>query len=233
MTGHILLEGGAEFGGQMAVPDLRAIHLAGGLDVPICILPTAAAPDRNDRRAGGNGLRWFSHLGAKNVVALPLIDRASAGDPAIAAALRQARLVYLLGGFPGYLCETLAGSPAWQAVLEAYAAGAVVGGSSAGAMVLCAHFFDPETGRIADGLNLVAHACVIPHHNAFGASWVPRLARELPADVLIGIDEQTGLIDDGPQGAWNVHGKGAATIYWDGKSTGYKPGQPVPPIREE
>ena len=29
--GHILLEGGAEFGGQMAAPDRRAIELAGGL----------------------------------------------------------------------------------------------------------------------------------------------------------------------------------------------------------
>ncbi len=30
MKGYLLLEGGAEFGGQMAEPDLRAIELAAG-----------------------------------------------------------------------------------------------------------------------------------------------------------------------------------------------------------
>ena len=49
MTGILLLAGGAEFGGQMSEPDLRAIELAGGFDAPICIIPTAAAPDRNQK----------------------------------------------------------------------------------------------------------------------------------------------------------------------------------------
>lgn len=57
--GNLLLEGGAEFGGQMSSPDLRAIELAGGFDAPICILPTAAAPDNNHKRAGENGVRWL------------------------------------------------------------------------------------------------------------------------------------------------------------------------------
>ena len=35
MPGHILLAGGAEFGGRMAEPDLRAIELAGGVDARI------------------------------------------------------------------------------------------------------------------------------------------------------------------------------------------------------
>ena len=37
--GYILLEGGAEFGGQMAEPDRQAIMLAGGPDKPISIIP--------------------------------------------------------------------------------------------------------------------------------------------------------------------------------------------------
>ncbi len=47
MRGYILLEGGAEFGGYMAEPDLRAIQLAGGLEAVVSIIPTAAAPDHN------------------------------------------------------------------------------------------------------------------------------------------------------------------------------------------
>src|SRR5436190_5217725 len=144
MSGHILLAGGAEFGGRMAVPDLRAIELAGGADARISIIPTAAAPDRNHERAGRNGVRWFESLDARNVAALPLIDRASADSPAVVAALRESRLIYLLGGFPHYLGQTLLGSASWQAIVAAYQAGALVAGSSAGAMVLCQHYYNPE-----------------------------------------------------------------------------------------
>ena len=55
--GYLMLAGGAEFGGQMRDPDLRAIELAGGFDAPLRIIPTAAAPDNNHQRAGNNGLR--------------------------------------------------------------------------------------------------------------------------------------------------------------------------------
>ena len=50
--GYLLLEGGAEFGGRMRDPDLKAIELAGGFDASIRIIPTAAAPDNNHQRAG-------------------------------------------------------------------------------------------------------------------------------------------------------------------------------------
>src|SRR5215212_5105405 len=114
--GYLLLEGGAEFGGRMRDPDLKAIELAGGFEAPIGIIPTAAAPDNNYQRAGNNGTRWFQSLGAKDVVSLPLIDKASARDEALAKSLREAKLIYMLGGFTGYLGETLIGSPAWEAV---------------------------------------------------------------------------------------------------------------------
>ena len=168
MRGYILLEGGAEFGGQMAKPDKRAIELAGGLDVRVSIIPTAAVPDNNHERAGQSGVHWFKRLGARQVTSLPLIDRDSANLITIASALRQSRLIYLLGGFPQYLAQTLAGSLSWQAMLESYDSGAVIGGSSAGAMILCQHYYDPDTQRIVEGLNLIPRACVVPHHNTFG-----------------------------------------------------------------
>src|SRR5262249_57463633 len=120
MSGHILLAGGAESGGRMAEPDLRAIQLAGGPNARISIIPTAAAPDHNHERAGRNGVRWFQSLDARNVAALPLIDRASADSPMVTAALRDSRLIYLLGGFPHYLGQTLLGSASWQAIPQAY-----------------------------------------------------------------------------------------------------------------
>jgi cyanophycinase len=225
MKGHILLEGGAEFGGQMAVPDRRALELAGGLDARLYILPTAAAPDHNHQRAGQNGLRWFNRLGARQALVLPRIDRPSANQPDLAAALQNSNFIYLLGGFTHYLGQTLVGSLGEQAMWAAYQAGAVIGGSSAGAMVLCQHYYNPEAGSIVDGLNFVPKACVIPHHNTFGKGWAARLAALLPAHVLIGIDEQTGMLDDAPQGQWTVYGRGSITLYRGGKAAVYHPGE--------
>jgi cyanophycinase len=228
MAGYLLLEGGAEFGGQMAEPDLRAMELAGGPDALICIIPTAAAPDNNAQRAGNNGVRWFRSLGAKHVELLPLVDKASANDPHIADRISQSRLIYMLGGFTGYLGETLKGSASWQAMLRAYEAGAVIAGSSAGAMVMCQYYFDPAKGQVVEGLELVPNACVLPHHNTFGKGWAPRLSKLLPDAVLLGIDERTGMLDDGDEGrkvGWHVYGQGAVTLYRRGQSKVYRTGE--------
>ena len=221
--GYLLLEGGAEFGGRMRDPDLRALELAGGFEAPIRIIPTAAAPDNNDQRAGNNGIRWFQSLGAKDVASLPIIDKVTASDENIAKSLRESRLIYMLGGFTGYLGETLKGSAAWQAVLDAYARGAVVGGSSAGAMVMCEFYYDPSRGQVVDGLNLLPNSIVMPHFNTFGKSWASRLL-EIPHVTLIGIDEGTGMLDDSA-GAWTVHGGRNVTLYRGGQVEIYKAGK--------
>jgi cyanophycinase len=214
--GHLLLEGGAEFGGHMREPDLRAIELAGGFSAPICIIPTAAAPDNNHQRAGSNGIQWFQSLGARNVTSISLTDKASANDATIAGSLREAKLIYMLGGFTHYLGETLKNSLAWQSMREAYQDGAVLAGSSAGAMVMCEFYYDPSAERVHKGLNLVPNSLVLPHHNTFGKNWAQQLNMQLPHTTLIGIDEQTGMINDGEE-RWTVYGRGAVTLYKDSK----------------
>lgn len=214
--GYLLLEGGAEFGGRMSEPDLRAIELAGGFEAPICIIPTAAAPDNNHKRAGDNGVRWFKSLGAKNVFTADVIDSISANDTSLAASIRTSRLIYLLGGFPRHLGETLANSACWQAALNAYEQGAIIAGSSAGAMVLCEHYYDPYEKKILRGLNLIPNACVLPHHDNFGKAWARQLVQSLPKAALIGIDEQTGMIND-DNGRWRIYGAGEIQLYRDGQ----------------
>jgi len=216
--GHIVLQGGAEFGGAMKLPDQRCIELAGGPDAHIVIIPTAAAPDNNHKRAGENGRRWFTGLGATNVRTVPLIDRAAAADASITDALADARLIYLLGGFPGYLCESLKDTSAWEAVLSAHAQGAVLAGSSAGAMVLCDHLNDPHGQVAKTGLGLVPGACVLPHHNTFGQGWAERLRGILPNATLIGIDEETAMISKGSAQDWRVYGAGDVTLYLSGRT---------------
>ena len=224
VMGYLLLEGGSEFDGRMRDPDLRALELAGGFDAPLRIVPTAASPDRNHVRAGGFGVRWFESLGATDVQSLPLIDKASANDEEIAKSLREAKLIYLLGGFTHYLGQTLKGSLAWTACIEAFENGAVIAGSSAGAMVMCAFYYDPYEAKIHEGLNLVSNSLVLPHHNTFGKGWAPSLLKQIPHVTLIGIDEQTGMLNDGEQGMWNVYGAGEVTLYRAGRVEIYKVG---------
>lgn len=219
-----MLQGGAEFGGQMRTSDLRAMELAGGLQMPVCIIPAAAAPDANHVKAGWNGRNWFRTLGARHVSVTMLIDHASANDPGIADQLQRAMLVYLPGGFPVYLARVLKDSLGWRAVQTALGKGAVLAGSSAGAMVMCEYLFDPQTKRPVKGLGLLSNCCVLPHHNAFGRHWAPVLEKNLPRATLIGIDEQTGMINDGPGGEWSVHGQGAVTIYQKGHQAQYAAG---------
>jgi len=215
--GYLLLAGGAEFGGRMAEPDRLAMSLAGGPEVSISIIPAAAAPDNNHIRAGRNGVDWFRGLGALHVSALPLIDHASANHPDIVEILEKSRLIYLLGGFPRHLAQSLAGTRGWQAIVAAYEAGAVIAGSSAGAMVLCEHYYDPTSTQVFNGLNLAKGICLLPHHDTFGHTWAPQLARKLPDITLIGIDEETGAIFDAANSRWQVSGKGCITLYRDNK----------------
>lgn len=221
--GYLLLEGGAEFGGAMRVPDLKAIELAGGLNIPIRIIPTAAAPDKNHLRAGNNGIRWFHSLGASNVEPVLLIDEGSANNPVIASTLSEAKLIYILGGFTHYLGTTLKGSKSWQSVLEAWNTGAVIAGSSAGAMVMCEYYFDPDRNEIESGLNLVPNSCVLPHHNTFGKNWVNRLKTMIPEVTLIGIDEYTGILANDRN--WSVLGGGSVTIYRQNEMIVYRSGE--------
>jgi len=213
IMGFILLEGGHEFKGGMKPADEHAMAISGGNSAPIRIIPAAAAPDDNDLRAGANAVAWFQSLGAVDVRSVPLIDRASADRPELASELQAARFVFMLGGFTRYLAEALVGSIAWEAMRTAYRSGAIIGGSSAGAMVLCEHYLDQASGQVMPGLNLLPGCCVLPHHDTFGRNWAPRLAGLLPAATLLGIDEETAMLNDGPAGEWTVYGKGAVTVY--------------------
>ena len=68
-----------------------------------------------------------------------------------------------------------------------------------------------DSGQVIEGLNLVPNSLVLPHHNTFGKSWASRLL-EISQVTLIGIDEGTGMIDDGV-GTWTVYGAGDVTLY--------------------
>lgn len=222
--GYIMLQGGHELRGRMADADRQALSLCRNVTAPVVIVPTAAAPDNNHERAGDTAVRWFRSLGAEQVVAVPLIDDRSADDPAIADTLTGAALIFMVGGFPGYLADTLSGSAAWAAMQAAYRGGGVLGGSSAGAMVLCDRYFDPQQDRIRTGLGLLTGCAVVPHHDTYGGPWASAFKDQLSGVTLIGIDEETGIIGHGPGASWTVYGKGRATLYAGGQTKQHQEG---------
>ena len=153
------------------------------------------------------------------------IDRRSGLDAGVAEMISASGFVFLPGGSPRYLADALRGSLVWKAILTVHRAGAVLGGSSAGAMVLCEKFYDPSAGQVLPGLNLVPKVCILPHHDTFGRGWVPQLSRRTKEVLLVGIDEETGMLNDGPEGRWTVYGKGAVTLYASEGRTVYHSGE--------
>src|SRR5260221_14207647 len=100
----------------------------------VVCLPTAAGTEGSERIGYWDrlGLDHFKSLGV-DVEAVPVIDQRTANNETYAKNVLSANFVYLSGGKPDYLYNTLNGSRVWQAILEVVARGGVLAGCSAGA----------------------------------------------------------------------------------------------------
>ena len=214
MAGWLALAGGAEFQPGCEDADRTLVDAAGGAGARVAILPTAAAAEGAPGMAAANGVKHFNRLGA-HATGVMIVDMATANDAALAAQLAFARLIYMAGGDPGYLLRSLKGSLAWRVMLDAWSEGAVLAGSSAGAMVLCDAMWNPRTRRVESALAMVRRAAVIPHHRPV-TGWAGQLRSELDITFsILGIAEQTSLIWNGM--TWQVAGPGDVTIYSHGQ----------------
>ncbi|HEY3110911.1 MAG TPA: Type 1 glutamine amidotransferase-like domain-containing protein, partial [Chloroflexota bacterium] len=126
---------------------------------------------------------------------------------------RQGRFFYLVGGDPGLVAQTLAGSDVQLAMLEAWREGAALAGSSAGAMALGQwtplreRWPGSDRRRLAPALGVLPGVVVVPHYQASGQRW----QIELPPDaVLLGLDERTAALWDGRE--WRASGPGRVSL---------------------
>ena len=156
---------------------------------------------------------------------MPIIDKQSANDPELSAELDRSNLIYILGGFPGYLGHTLTESRCLDALLRTYEKGAIIAGSSAGAMVLCEWYFDPVYKKIKKGFGIQKDVILIPHHDTFGRSWRSLYFEKISDIRCIGIDEQTGMMNQADRNRWTVYGKGGVTLYLKTSIASYRSGQ--------
>jgi cyanophycinase len=189
----------------------------------VVILPTAAA-HYNPSKAASNGVRYFSDLGA-DASSMMVLGKEEAGDEALLAPVDTADVIYLSGGDPSHLLETLRGSILANRLQRALERGAVLAGSSAGAMVLGSWMRFREW---TPALGILAGLAVLPHHEGSEPDAVAReLEGNAPADTtVIGIDSETCCL--GSADGWQALGPGAVTVYTQGRWRRYRSGESVP-----
>jgi cyanophycinase-like exopeptidase len=219
-------------------------YLPGMLDVEAALLegrpprfvqiPTAAGTE------GQVVLDRWVRLGAEQadrlgVEAVPVVarNRDEANDPALAALVAGAGLVYLSGGHPAYLVATLRGTLLLDAILAAWQEGAALAGCSAGAMALTT--WAPSTRvweRNGDpGLDVIPNLRVLPHFDKHAgrapALVLRQFARAADGVVTVGIEEQTALVQE-RETRWRVMGQRAVWLIGrDGRRTSFGPGEAV------
>ena len=214
-AGLLALVGGAEWQ-PGADYDAELLERSGADEV--LVLPTAAAYEHPDR-AVATARSWFSSLGT-SVRGLMVLRHAQANDEANAAVVRDASFIYLSGGSPLHLLSVLKGSLVLEALANAWHQGAVVAGSSAGAMVLVDPMVDPRGGAFTVGLGLVEQLAVVPHHDSGASHHFWRTLELAPAGLPVaGIPERTALIRD-TDGSWRSAGERPVAIYLDGVEAG-------------
>ena len=220
--GPIALVGSGEFLPVMAEVDAGLLASSGRSRPRVAILPTASWPDGETvfRRWAAMGAEHFSALGAE-VEPVLVLDRLDADDEAHAQAIGEADLVYLSGGKPGHLTESLLGTRVGAAIVAAHERGAALVGCSAGAMILAARHFDFRMRRLLwplrwqDSLDLIPAVTVIPHYDAWPEALSAMFVLQAPRHfVTLGIDEDTAAV--GRDGSWQVQGAGRVTV-WHGR----------------
>lgn len=236
MVGPVALIGAGEFLPPMADIDRELLAGIAARRPRVVVIPTASWPDGEVtfRRWAAMGVEHFAGLGAE-VEAVLVRDRADADDAAFVQAVGEADLVYLSGGHPGHLLETLRGSGVWAAARRANERGAALVGCSAGAMVLGGRQVDwrrrlrrlPFPVRYPESLAVVPGCAILPHYDRLPEPVAALMALQAPAGVtVLGVDENTGLI--GRDGSWQVRGAGRVTVWRGRHRTRHRAGEVIP-----
>lgn len=199
-----------------------------GKPARVVCLPTAAGTEGAERINYWSrlGVDHFKQLGAQ-VEAVSVIDRNSANDRALAARIEQANFVYLSGGKPQYLYQTLVGSLAWQAIQSVLAGGGLLAGCSAGAMILGEKYYGFP--GLKEGFNVLPGALVIPHFDEISENLIGPI-RLLTGKTLtiLGIEGNTALVVNpginGQPDTYEVLGLGGVTMWNSRGKTRYTSG---------
>ena len=206
-------------GGAMRDPAIltRFLELAGGIDAPIVVIPTAggAAEYGPDWR----GLGSFRALGAKNLTVLHTTDRKVADSEEFVRPIREARGVFFGGGRQWRLADSYLNTRTQEALFELLDRGGVIGGSSAGATIQGSYLARGDTsgntimmGDHVEGLGFLKNSAIDQHLLARNRQFdLIEVIQAHPQLLGIGIDEDTAIVVQGDQ--FDVIGQGYVAIY--------------------
>src|SRR5213594_390007 len=196
-------------------------EILAGLGKPrarVAVVPTASGLEDTPESWAELGKAHFAGLGAEAVPVM-VLRRDDARERRWIDALREVDWIYFSGGRPQHAINVLAGTPFWDEVVRRHREGAILAGSSAGAMMLGEKSYAPddpdENGlprsiSLRDGLGVLSGHFVIPHFDLLSQFPTERVAAWTalwPAGFRgLGIDEDTALVE-GTQG-WSVRGRG-------------------------
>ena len=221
MEGSIALVGSGEYLPAMAEFELSLLRDGEKNNKrPIYIqIPTAAGRESRDR------ILYWEELGRKQAesigveqIFLPIFDRDAANNQEFVSQIRESALIYMSGGDPHYLTNTLRDTPVLDAIVENWNSGGSLAGCSAGAMVMSSKIpnFRLSRSTPTEGFNLLPNIRVIPHFNKF-FKWIPDSAAKVlldtPGDsVLLGIDEMTAFVRRTGEELWRASGEARVHI---------------------
>ena len=216
MRGSLALVGSGEYLPAMAEFEKSLIKdgEANGHRPRYIQIPTAAGQESIER------IEFWKELGATQAerleaeqVFLPIYSREDAFNPEFVEKIAGSALVYMSGGDPHHLSQTLIDTPAWQAILKNWDAGGSLAGCSAGAMVMSSYIpnFRFTKKPPTQGLEIIDGIRVIPHFNKF-FKWIPDSAAKVllhapDGTILLGIDELTALVQRTGTTSWKVQGE--------------------------
>jgi cyanophycinase len=212
MSGPLALVGGAEFQPGNESHDRVLAEAAAGKPAYVVCAAVRVRPEQ----AATTARRWFASLDV-DMAELRVRSRSEAAAASTVELARSAGLVYIAGGDPGRTVRVLAETQVWEAIVDAWRAGAALAGSSAGAMALCRwtlvrdRWPEHDVRRPLDALGLVPDCALLPHFNAFGERWIQSAQQALGSSTpLIGVDERTAALWH--HGVWSVAGPGRVTV---------------------
>jgi cyanophycinase len=189
---------------------------ASGAD-EVAVLPTGAAYE-NPGRLVEQARQWFAGLGAA-VREVPVLSRRDSATAEHVDALRSARMIYLAGTSAMHVRSVLKDTPVLEAMLDAWAGGAALVGTNAGADVLCDPMVDARGGAFTVGLGVVSQLSIIPRLEQWSRDKVHRTVELAPAGLsLVGIPSATALLRDA-DGSWRAEGAavGDVSVFIDGR----------------
>jgi cyanophycinase len=222
--GPLVIIGGAEDREGECLVLRSFVRAAGGTKARIAIMTAATG---YPEEVGEEYRKIFERLGAESAYPIHTEHREDSEKEAAIRMIEQASGIFFTGGDQSRIVDFIKGTSLEAAIHQRHEAGAVVGGTSAGAAMMPdqmivggASVSNPSIGAVdmGPGMGFMPGIVVDQHFAQRGR--IGRLLAALvlqPAMLGLGIDEDTGIIVQGDE--FEVIGQGTVTVVDESTAT--------------